>query len=128
MDSKYLYKKEIEIPLYRGILIIILTNDKEKILKYLPDFKEERVYAHCWLKEWHNKQGYVIVLNFDNDFRKINNGTISHEALHACHFIADYVGIRPDFDNDEVLAYLIDWITDEIYKMLKKYNFKCGTK
>lgn len=121
---KHLHLKELEVPLYRGKLVIILTNDKEQLQKYIPDFEDEEPYAHTWLVNWKGKQGFVIVLNFENSFRKIHNGTITHEAIHATHFIAQERDIEADFLNDEPITYLAEFITDEIYKLMTKHKFK----
>lgn len=121
---KYLHLKELEVPLYRGKLVIILTNDKEKLQKYIPDFEDKEPYAHTWLINWKGKQGFVIVLNFDNSYRKIHNGTITHEAIHATHFIAQERGLEADFQNDEPITYLAEFITDEVYKLMKKHKFE----
>lgn len=124
MDLNHLHLKELEVPLYRGKLVIILTNDKEQLQKYIPDFEDEEPYAHTGLVNWKGHQGFVIVLNFENSFRKMHNGTITHEAIHATHLIAQKRGIEADFLNDEPITYLAEFITDEIYKLMTKHNFK----
>jgi len=121
---KHLHLKALEVPLYRGKLVIILTNDKQQLQKYIPDFEDEEPYAHTFLINWKGKQGFVIVLNFENSFRKIHNGTITHEAIHATHFIAQERGIEADFLNDEPITYLAEFITDAIYKLMTKHKFK----
>lgn len=121
---KHLHLKELKVPLYRGKLVIILTNDKEQLQKYIPDFEDKEPYAHTGLVNWKGNQGFVIVLNFENSFRKMHNGTITHEAIHATHLIAQERGIEADFLNDEPIAYLAEFITDEIYKLMTKHNFK----
>ncbi len=112
------------MPLYRGKLVIMLTNDKEQLQKYIPDFEDKEPYAHALLINWKGTQGFVIVLNFENSFRKIHNGTITHEVIHATHFIAQERGIEADFLNDEPITYLAEFITDEIYKLMTKHKFK----
>ena len=46
MSKKHLHLKELEVPLYRGKLVIILTNDKEQLQKYIGslDYGQERFY------------------------------------------------------------------------------------
>lgn len=121
---KYLHLKELEVPLYRGKLVIILTNDKAELQKYIPDFMDEEPYAHTWLVNWKGKQGFVIILNFNNSRRKIHHGTIAHEAIHATHFIAQERGIKADFLNDEPIAYLAEFITDHVYELMEKHELE----
>ena len=120
--AEYLHIKAVEVPIYRGYFVIILTNSQKKVVKYLPEFKG-RVYAHSWFATYRGQQGFYIVLNFDNEVRKIKHGVITHEAIHTAHFIATERGIEPDFSNDEAIAYLGEWITDSVYKFIQKHKF-----
>ena len=43
-------------------------------------------------------------------------GEIAHEAVHAAHFLLKDVGVKITPDNDEPLAYLVQWIVDELTK------------
>jgi len=125
---EYFYIKELKIPLYRGRMVIIFTNDTVRLKKHIPSFNDEYIYAHTLLTNWKGEQGFIIVLNFKSKYREIHNGTITHESIHAADFIAQERGIVPDFSNDEPIAYLAGYITDEIYKLMDKYNFKAISK
>lgn len=46
-------------------------------------------------------------------------GTLAHEIFHAVVFILDRVGIELCRQSDEAYAYLIGYITKEIYKRIK---------
>lgn len=121
---KYLHLKEQKIPLYRGKLVMILTNSKKKLRKHVPEYKGETLYAHAIYTDWNGVQGFAIVLNFNNKFRKIHHGTIAHEVIHITNFISDMRDIRLDLVNDEPIAYLAEWITDQIYAFVRKHKFK----
>ena len=41
---------------------------------------------------------------------------IAHEALHAAAMILNECGVKPDFDNDEPLAYLVGFCAESIWK------------
>lgn len=123
----YLHFKDLEIPLYRGSLIIVLTNDNDKLVNILPSFpRDKNIYGHTWHDNWKGDNGYFIILNFDNDYRKIYNGIITHEAIHATHMIAAQRGFVSDFDNDEPIAYLAEWITDQVYKFMYEHKKKAS--
>ena len=118
--KEYLYIKSHKIPLYRGYFVIILSNSVDKLRKYLPDFDNKEIYAHSWYEKYRSKQGFIMVLNFDNAYREITHGVIAHEAMHLTNMIASLRGIEPDFNNDEHLAYLTEWIVDTVYKFIPK--------
>ena len=124
MSKEYLHVIDVDIPIYEGKLVIVLTNSIIKIQKYLPDFKRSDIYAHAWYDNYKGKAGYYMIFNFDNKGGKITHGTISHEAMHLTHYIADIRGFKPDFNNDEPLCYIIGWITDQAYKFINKKKFK----
>jgi hypothetical protein len=65
----------------------------------------------------HNK--ILIYLNGYND-KLITHGVIAHEVLHAIHYIGQNLGFKPDFDNDEHLAYIMTYIIDKIYENIDK--------
>lgn len=116
----YFHIKELEIPIYRGFLVVILTNNTEKLIELFPDFGDREPYAHTIYTEWKNRQGFVIILNLKNSFRKIYHGSITHECIHAAHMIARARGIEPDFYNDEPITYLAEFIADEVYELMSQ--------
>lgn len=118
--EKYFYKKVLPIPIYKGKLVIIFSNNLKKISETVPRFKEEELYAHALYRNWKGTEGFIIVLNFHNPSRKITHGVIAHEALHVVNFLAQSRGIEADFTNDEPLTYLLEWTVDEIYKYMKQ--------
>jgi len=56
MKSKFIITS-FEIPLYRGKLVLVLSNDKEKVNEILEinDFDDEKVFAHCLLDNYGKK-------------------------------------------------------------------------
>lgn len=125
--KEYLHINAIEIPMYRGYLVIIITNSEDKLLKHLPEFSSNYIYGHAWLSSHKDKQAFYMVLNFDSAGGNMTHGTIAHEALHITNFLADQKGFVPDFENDEPLAYIIGWVTDQAYKFIDKKKFKVKT-
>ncbi len=125
MSKKHFYVRSINIPIYKGRLIIILTNDSKMLNSHVPEFEnvKEEVYAHTFYTSWDESQAFVIALNFKHKV-KITHGIIWHEVLHVVNYIANYVGIEHDVNNDEPMAYLGTWITDEVYKFINKQNIK----
>jgi len=124
MKADYIKIKALEVPLYRGKFIIVLTNSTTELKKHLPEFERPLVYAHSWAENYKGHIGYYMILNFENKHRHITHGCITHEALHIANFIASDRGIQASFSNDEPITYLAEWITDETYKFIKANNLK----
>ena len=120
---RYIHAKGIEIPLYRGYLLIIISNASDKVRKYIPDFEDEQPFAHTCFTPYRGNEGFAIVLNFEHSHGIVRNGTIAHEAVHAADMIAYCRGIEPDFENDEPMAYLIEWICNEVHRFVNKKGF-----
>lgn len=116
--------KALNIPLYRGKFIIIITDSTKKVKKYIPSFPDDFIYASSYYANYKKQQGFYIILNFKSPYRKIKHGIIAHEAVHTAHFIMKDRGIIDSFDNDEANAYLVEWVTDQIYKFIKKTKNK----
>lgn len=115
-------KKIIKIPLYRGLFIILISNSIDEINKLFPSFVDDDLYAHASMDYYRDEEAYIMVLNF-NDSRPITNAVIAHEAFHLANFLADRRGIMRD-NNDEPLAYLIEWMVEETHKFIDKCELK----
>ena len=121
-NKEYFYKKEIEVPLYRGLFVIILTNSIDKLNKCLGR-DDSYVYCSSFYGSIYKKtEGYIVAFNFDRD-DKITYGTVAHEAFHTANFICSHRGFEADLENDESIAYLIEWLTDNIHKFIIKCKF-----
>ena len=117
--KKYLHKKVLNIPLYKGKFIIILSNDAKLVKTVIKNFDHDDVYGHAHIDEYNGWSGYFVVLNFHYDFKGITHGVIAHEAIHVANFILDDRDVVADWSNVEPQTYLAQWITDEIYKFIK---------
>lgn len=122
--KKYLHAKEIKIPLYVGKLVIIFTNDEETLKKKYPDVYLENSYSYAYFDGEKNADKFYIVLNFHHPIKKICHGNISHESLHITNFILNDRGVVSDFENDEPVTYLLDWISNEVYKFARDKKMK----
>ena len=125
--KKIYHLKHFNIPFYRGYLVVILTDDTERINKMLS-VNFENIYGYTIYDAYRGQQGFFIVLNPNSSFRNMTHGTIAHEAYHAAGFIAIRRGITADFDNDEPLAYLADWITDKVYETFNHFKLLSSIK
>lgn len=49
-------------------------------------------------------------------------GTLQHEIFHAVHFLMRKLRMKLNMKNDEAYAYLIGYLTTEIYEKIHKKN------
>jgi hypothetical protein len=116
--------KLTDIPIYKGKLLTIITNNKQELLVKFPDIEiKENIYAHARVIYYKGSHTLTTIFNF-NANSKITYGIIAHEALHIANMIAEHRGIIPDFQNDEPITYLTEWITNEIHKFIEKEGFQ----
>lgn len=120
--EKYIHYQAIPIPIYVGVFVIVLSNSHKKVKKLIPQFKNKWVFGHSYYGNHQGKRAFFMILNFDRKSDKITHGAITHESTHISHMIAQIVGITPDFENDEPIAYLSGWITDRVYEFAKTQN------
>lgn len=117
--------KEIEIPIYKGILAFCIGNEQKEIADYfnLEDLLPEVIFAHAFYtyKDYKikNARTFLIVLNFKNK-TPITHGIITHEVNHIGNMILYESDIKPNYDNDEAEACLKEWIANELYLFLDK--------
>ena len=122
--EKHYYEKIIKIPIYKGQLVLVLTNDNKKINKKVPDFKEKtELYGHALNMMYEKEASYIIVLNSKHTHSRMTVGVMAREAVYIADFIFANCGITHDLDNDEPLAYLVQWITDELYEFYKEFFY-----
>lgn len=118
--------KEVPIPIYRGNLIIIFTDDSEKLANTieLDSVKEiKSIYCHTMFANRNGEQGIFLVFNFKNKNRAVTHGSIAHEAIHAANFLFGDRGIVLDADNDEAFAYFVEWVVDQVYAFARECKF-----
>jgi len=122
MESNYFFIKSYEIPLFKGKLVVILTNDNSQLSKRgLPLAKLDPPLAYA--AEGGSYKGFVaevVVINIEHE--EFTNSVIAHEALHATNSTLRRVGI--DREHEETQAYLIEWVFGKIEHTINLYKKK----
>ena len=75
-------------------------------------------YASFFKVNEGKKQGFLIAFNLNNAFAKVTHGTISHEVFHAASNLLEDRGLFLNAGSEEAYSYLINWMTDEVYKII----------
>lgn len=103
-------KRVIKVPIYDYKVIIVVMDTWEEVHKLYPELEE---CSACVL-ESDNHSTIIIPSN------KLNS--IVHECEHLKNCIWHYIGYTSTSDNDEVDAYLIEYLFSQVLKVINKHN------
>ena len=103
-------KKNINIPIFRLKLKIVVVDDIEEALEIDPNINTE---ADSLVIDHNNGTATVVIASNDMSI-------IAHECLHVKNAVWNRIGYSPNPLNDEVDAYLLDYIMAEVLKVVEK--------
>ena len=110
--------REVPIPIYFGTLVIIFTDELERLNSvYNTNIKEED-YDAVVFSEVDNSSKLVVAI------KEKNWSVIAHEAVHIVNSIFLSCNIQLDRNNDEPQAYLMGWVIQQIDDFLKEVESK----
>ena len=121
--KKKIIAKAIHIPLvlFPFEVLVCLGGDREWVIRqikkcgYVPDAEEEK---HIEMVG----QGKTVMLKncstiiWLKNYPRAGSGVLAHEIFHATDFILDKMGIKHTEASDEVWAYVIEYLTNEVHK------------
>ena len=106
-------KRNIRVPIYKYGLTIIIFDNWYDLEGHIPDdILEERALG-------------VVLNNGGSGLVAIQNGaesTIAHESLHLVESIWKFIGYDSMEGNNEVGAYLLTYLYEEIKKVYDKHR------
>ena len=110
--------REVTIPIYFGTLVMIFTDELERLNSvYKTNIKEED-YEAVVFTEVNKSNKFVVAI------KQKNWSVIAHEAIHVVNSIFLSCNILLDRDNDEPQAYLMGWVIQQIDDFLQEVEFK----
>ena len=107
-------KKVINIPIFRLKLKIIIVDELKEALGIEPNIDTE---ADSCVIDHNNGTATIIIASNDISI-------IAHECLHIKNIVWNRIGYSPQALNDEVDAYLLDYIITEVLKVVEKHTNK----
>lgn len=120
------FKKRVAIPIYFGYLEIIicksLSEAAGQLAKYeirTPDSLDNYGAFTVIRRKKSGPKVYGVFLG-----PGCTAGLIAHEATHVKNYLFKEVGQQLDLVNDEAEAYLMGWITREIYEYYQQKKNK----
>lgn len=121
----------VEVPIYRVHVYFIFGNDREGAEKWL---KRKKLYGEHAVSadtlDWAFKDEHQGITCYSKNKNRIlvhvdsvdNHKSIGHEIFHVVMTIGDWVGMTPVPANEEAFAYLVGYITDEVYIKIKGHG------
>lgn len=64
-----------------------------------------------------DKDKYLVMMGFNFGI-PWGVPTVAHECLHAVNGILEARGVVPDFKNDEIQCYLLEWLMEKVVNIL----------
>ena len=107
-------KKNMNIPIFRLKLKIVVVDDIEEALEIDTNINTE---ADSLVIDHNNGTATVVIASNDMS-------VIAHECLHVNKAVWNRIGYSPNPLNDEVDAYLLDYIMAEVLKVVEKHTNK----
>lgn len=107
-------KKTINIPIFRLKLNIVVVDNIKEALEIDSNIDTR---ADSLVINYNN--GTVTIIIASNDI-----SVIAHECLHVKNAVWNRIGYSPNPVNDEVDAYLLDYIITEVLKVVEKHTNK----
>jgi hypothetical protein len=110
-------KIKIRVPMYFAEITVLIGEYKEMILVAPNPAKPHMAdtYMARTLHNFDGKKNHVVIHS-----RSAAISVIAHEAVHAASFIFDQIGAKADFNNDEHVAYLVQYICQKVEDKLFK--------
>ena len=106
-------KKTIKVPIYDYRVIIVVADTLKEVYKIYPDIDYE---GKACVAENTN---YSIIA-----IPPYKTNLIVHECVHLKNCIWNYIGYKPEANNDEVDAYLVEYLFDQVSKVVAKHNLE----
>lgn len=66
------------------------------------------------------KEGVICIV-----FIAYTDATLAHESVHAAWAVLNWTGVKVSYDNDEPLAYCVDYIFGKVQAHRQKELTKC---
>ena len=121
MKRAVIKRERIHIPIYNCILHVYWgSKENDEWREWLKENDEEKLF-----EEMLTSSSCAFAVEEENGYREfhmflreLTPGRVAHEVKHVVNFIFAYVGYELAVDNDEVECYLLEWLVDEVYKLI----------
>lgn len=114
-------KIKIEMPALKARVLFLIGEYKDLPNRWIKigRFEDGTYMARCiWNGNKNKKWPFQVVIHS----RSAALSVLAHEAIHAANMIQDGMGVLPSFENDELTAYLVQYLLEQCEIQLKVYE------
>lgn len=108
-----LTEKSFIVPIYDFKVEVVVFDDLSEAQKKYPEFMTAGTKA-CTVEYFDNQKVKLIVPSY-------KYSSVVHELEHAKNLIWKAKGHKPQEDNDEVDAYLLEYLYDKVDKIIRRH-------
>jgi len=114
------------LPIYDSHLFQVIIGDETDKINKAINQNQENYFASCWRNNHGPKRlkCITIVLNITDKIDLVTAGIIAHECVHAKNMLFEKIGFRPDVDNDEAEAYLMEYLVNYVTDFINEIKGK----
>lgn len=105
-------QKKLIIPIFDYKLTIVIFDDWDELKRYMSKWDLDEEAKAVTISQY---GASLVAVNSSR------GSSIVHEAEHVKNKIWEYIGYRPQRDNDEVDAYVITYIYNKIVDVFYKH-------
>lgn len=106
----------IKMPVLKA-KVVVYIDDHQELTKYSGAFDSNAPYLARCIYRFEAKA--KLCFNVAIHSKSHSLSVIAHEAVHAASFIQDGMGCVADFNNDELSAYIVQHICEQVEKRLE---------
>lgn len=119
--SNKIQKRKLKVPIYEAVVNICIVENIDDMQAYL-DKKTKGLIdvsdSEGCVFDWYTPTGIEYYIVFVAG--KLSHNLVAHEVYHlACRLMRDV-----NINDEESVAWLLGYVTENIYKVLKAKNYK----
>jgi len=104
--------KEVRVPLY-GVRVAICATSEIASAKYGDDFLNDNFAAQVSVVRHIKSEIEMVAICYRSpEYYTAEN--LTHECVHAAWRVLELVGVKVSVDNQEPLAYLAGWLSQQV--------------
>lgn len=103
--------EEIETPIYKVMFTVKVYENENEVPVNSDEYPFKDRIGCIYRKD----EDITIVLNM---YHSLTAGEIAHEAKHLVNEIFISIHAKLDVNNDEFECYLLQWVIDELYRII----------
>lgn len=116
--------KAIKLHIYPSTVYLVLAKSLDDAADYIEKHAKgthlNRTNLHqCFARTYIKEASVYITIDMT-----IKEPLVSlvHELMHATTAVLNYAGVVISYENDEAMAYMLDYLFENTYKQIQKYN------